>query len=92
MVYELKHIPQDVEERQQQGERLRQQGLKFAGEALNLEPRHLAFIETSGMLEASQDFARRSSWPSTFASSDGWQVKMCARPTPTKLPSTTWWR
>lgn len=60
LVYELKHSPQDADERRLQGQRLREQGLKFASEALNLEPRHRAFIETSGMLEASQEFARQA--------------------------------
>lgn len=60
LMYELKHIPQDDETRRKQGQRLREQGLAFASEVLNLEPKQIAFIESSGMLEASQEFARRA--------------------------------
>ncbi len=60
LVYEFKRVPQDADARKSQKERIREQGLKFAGEALNLEPRHLAFIESSGMLEAVQEFAHQA--------------------------------
>jgi len=60
LIYELKHVPAEHNERNAQQERLREQGRKFVCEALNLEHRHLAFIEKSGMLEASEEFARKA--------------------------------
>ena len=58
LIFELNHIPQAKEEQQAQQARLRSNGMAFAGRAFHLEQRHLAFIESSGMLEAIQVFAR----------------------------------
>jgi hypothetical protein len=60
LVYELRHVPADPEARQGQQERLREQGLLFACDALNLEPRHITFLESSRLLAASQEFARQA--------------------------------
>lgn len=58
LVYELKHIPQSTDERRAWEERMRPGLYDFAQTALHLEQRHLDFIEASGMLEASLEFAR----------------------------------
>ena len=58
LVYELNHLPKGPEERRAWEERLRPGLYDFAHTALNLEQRHLDFIEASGMLEASLTFAR----------------------------------
>ncbi len=62
LVYELKRMPRAPEERQRWAEQLRprlQPALvDFARDALNLEQRHLDFIESTGMVEANQEFAR----------------------------------
>jgi hypothetical protein len=61
LVYELKKAPLQAEERRVWAEQLRpriQPGLEtFARDALNLQEHHLAFIESSGMIEASLEFA-----------------------------------
>ncbi len=58
LITELKHIPPEAGQRKAWQERLRPGMIDFARSALNLEQRHLEFIESSGMMEASQEFAR----------------------------------
>lgn len=60
LAYELKHIPGTVEAQKVQANRLKSAGQKLAGRLLNLEPRHFEFIEASGLLTASQKFARQA--------------------------------
>lgn len=55
---ELKNIPPTAEGRQAWQERLRPPMLDFASKALHMEQRHIDFIESTGMVEASQEFAR----------------------------------
>jgi len=55
---EIKQIPATTEGRQDWQERLRPPMLDFARKALNLEQRHIDFIESTGMARASQEFAR----------------------------------
>ena len=62
LIYELKRMPKATAERRAWAGHLEEQFrptlLDFARDALNLEQRHLDFIEGSGMLAASQEFAR----------------------------------
>lgn len=58
LIYEVKHIPAASAERQAWQERLRPGLIDFARLAMSLEQRHLDFIESTGMVEASQEFAR----------------------------------
>lgn len=58
LAYEIKHIPADEENRSRQVGRLKAQGKQFASRMLNLEPHHLEFIESSGLLEAAGEFVR----------------------------------
>jgi hypothetical protein len=58
LIHELKHLPPSTAERQAWQERLRPSLTAFARLAMNLEQRHLDFIESTRMPEASQEFAR----------------------------------
>ena len=58
LIYELKRLPDDEQSRQEFETRLKPGLTEFARTALNLEPRHLDFIQSTGMVEASQKFAR----------------------------------
>ncbi len=58
LIYELKRLPQSAQEREAWQERLRPGITDFARLALNLEQPQLAFIELTGMVQASQTFAR----------------------------------
>ena len=58
LIVELKRIPADSQERKIWQERLQPALEEFAITAMNLEARHLDFIKTTGMVEASQEFAR----------------------------------
>jgi hypothetical protein len=58
LIHELKRPPLPPAEREAWQERMRASAMDFAKKALNLEQRHLDFIEASGMLEASQAFAK----------------------------------
>src|SRR5574338_56286 len=58
LIAEIKHLPADAHARLEWQERLRPGLTEFGRTALNLEQRHLDFIESSGMIEASQEFAR----------------------------------
>ncbi|NLG96434.1 MAG: hypothetical protein GX491_03640 [Chloroflexi bacterium] len=58
LLVELKQIPAAAAERERWQDRLRATALDFAKQTLNLEQRHLDFIESSGLINASQEFAR----------------------------------
>jgi hypothetical protein len=62
LAYEIKRMPLNPADRQvwagQLEPRLRPAMLDFGRDALNLEQRHLDFIEKCGMVEASREFAR----------------------------------
>jgi hypothetical protein len=58
LMHELKHIPADEEARAAWQEKMRGSGLAFARKSFNLKQGQIDFIESSGMLEASRDFAR----------------------------------
>lgn len=58
LITELKRIPQDPQGRQAWQERLQPALEEFAAVAMNLETRHLDFIKSTRMIEASQEFAR----------------------------------
>jgi len=60
LVYELKQSPSGSEQRDEQLSRLKAHAQNFVQRILGLEQRHFEFIETSGLLAASQDFARRA--------------------------------
>lgn len=60
LTYELKHLPASGAARQAVQERLRGGAVDFARCALNLEQRHIEFLEKSGMIEAVQGFARQA--------------------------------
>lgn len=60
LTYELKRLPANGEARQAVQDRLRAGAVEFARSALNLEQRHLDFLEQSGMIEAVQAFARQA--------------------------------
>jgi len=53
---EVKHIPQPAGERSAWLQRLRPTLGQFARDILNLEPHHLAYIETTGLLAAGRSF------------------------------------
>lgn len=54
----LKHIPQAPEERAAWQERLRPGLIEFVRDSLNLEQRHMDFIQASGLMETGREFAR----------------------------------
>jgi hypothetical protein len=62
LIYELKRMPKNPADRQTWAGQLEIQFrptlLAFARDAVSLEQRHLDFIENSGMLAATQEFAR----------------------------------
>lgn len=58
LINELKQIPGAPKTQAAWQERLRPGLVGFGQMALNLEDRHIKFIESSGMIEASQTFAR----------------------------------
>ncbi len=62
VIYELKRMPQSPAERRAWAGQIEAQFrptlAAFARDALNLQQRHLDFIEGSGMLEAAREFAR----------------------------------
>jgi hypothetical protein len=65
LIHEVKQMPaavgkdrQDGEARQAMQGRLRSGAMDFARDALGFEQRHLDFLETSGIIEAVQEFAR----------------------------------
>lgn len=58
LIHELKRLPADTQDRAQWEARLRPGLNEFARTALNFEQRHIEFIESTGMVEASQTFAR----------------------------------
>lgn len=58
LVRELKSFPRAQEARQAWVQRMRPGLVEFARTTFRLEQRHVEFIESSGMLEASQEFAR----------------------------------
>lgn len=58
LIHEIKHMPSAPEDRQAWQDRLRPALVDFGRMALNLEQRHIDFIQSSGMIEASQEFAR----------------------------------
>jgi hypothetical protein len=58
LVYELKHIPASVENRQVQTRRLKTHAQQFASHVFQLEQRNIDFIEESGLLSAAEEFAR----------------------------------
>lgn len=60
LTHEIKNIPSTPEGRQGWQQHLRPALVDFACTALHLEQRHIAFIESTGMIEASQDFARKA--------------------------------
>lgn len=57
LLFEMKHIPAGEVERRAWMERLRPAMEAFGRTALNLEDRHMDFIQSTGMIEASQNFA-----------------------------------
>jgi hypothetical protein len=58
LLHELKHMPASAIAREEWQARLRPELLQFAATTLHLEERHMAYIETSGILPAMQQFAR----------------------------------
>ena len=58
LIAEIKRIPTAPQERQEWIERLSPALEDFGRTALNLEARHIEFVKSSGMLEATQEFAR----------------------------------
>ncbi len=79
LVFEIKRMPQAPAERRAWGGRLESQFrptlTAFARDALNLEQRHLDFIDSSGMLEASREFARMARrFDSTISAEDIYQA------------------
>lgn len=58
LMYELKRMPANPEDRQAWQERLRPGMTEFARTALNLEQQHIDFVESSGMIEAQLEFSR----------------------------------
>jgi hypothetical protein len=58
LIDEIKHMPSAPAERAAWQERLRPEVLKFAKDSFRFEQRHIDFIESSGMLAASREFAR----------------------------------
>jgi hypothetical protein len=58
LVYELKHMPKEAAAQAAWQENMRGSGIGFAKKAFNLKQEQIDFIEKSGMLEASRDFAR----------------------------------
>jgi hypothetical protein len=57
LIAELKRMPRSADERLAWQERLRPGLVDFAMQSVRLEERHIDFIEASGLLQASQEFA-----------------------------------
>jgi hypothetical protein len=58
LIFELKHIPPSALDRRDWQQRMRPGITQFALEVFDLKPHHMEFIETSGIVDAIQDFTR----------------------------------
>jgi hypothetical protein len=58
LIFELKHIPPSALDRQDWQQRMRPAIMQFAMDVFDLKPHQMEFIETSGIVDAIQDFTR----------------------------------